>query len=195
MNISNGKKCSHQSPNPIFSWKSAFLTVVVKNVQTVLMAQHSRKDCGHLRNFLLKHVFCLVFAFSQWWRALQASHLECLPKNWNVFRRKRNEEITSEGAKDNERMSQRINQVCNASHFQKLWFCPFPGIWHHFRATLRMCPTCSFCADSFKFPCSSTFQWADFGLKSQILAWTNDAKLVFERNCHQSRIGRFCCQD
>ena len=61
VNISNGKKCSHQSPNPKFSWKSSFLTVVVKNVQTVLMAQHSRKDCGHLRNFLLKHVFCNVF--------------------------------------------------------------------------------------------------------------------------------------
>ena len=55
------------------------------------------------------------------------THVECLPKNWNVFRRKRNEEITSEGAKDNERMSQRINQVCNASHFQKLWFVRFPA--------------------------------------------------------------------
>ena len=28
---------------------------------------------------------------------------------------------------------------------------------------------------------------ADFDLKNQILAWINDAKLVFERNCHQSR--------
>ena len=61
VNISNGKKCSHQSPNPKFSWKSAFPTAFAQNVQTVLMAQHSHKDCGHLRNFLSKHVFCNVF--------------------------------------------------------------------------------------------------------------------------------------
>ena len=62
-----------------------------KNVQAVLMAQHSRKDCGHLRDFLSNHLFCHVFPVSQWWETLQTSHLECLPKNWNVFRRKRNE--------------------------------------------------------------------------------------------------------
>jgi hypothetical protein len=32
------------------------------------------------------------------------------------------------------------------------------------------------------------FPIAYFGLKNQILAWTNDAKLVFDRNCHQSGI-------
>ena len=55
--------------------------------------------CGHLRGFLSKHLFCHVFPVSQWWETLQTSHLECLPKNWNVFRMKRNEKITSESGK------------------------------------------------------------------------------------------------
>jgi hypothetical protein len=52
--------------------------------------------------------------------------------------------LLQKAAKGNERISQKNIQACNASHFQKLWFCPFPGIWHRFRATLRMCPTVSF---------------------------------------------------
>ena len=32
-----------------------------------------------------------------------------------------------------------------------------------------------------------TIKRKDFGLKNRILAWTNDDRLVFERNCHQSR--------
>ena len=31
------------------------------------------------------------------------------------------------------------------------------------------------------------FPIADFGLKNQILAWTNDARFVFEQNCNHSR--------
>ena len=154
--FSNGKNAATKAQIQNFAENQHFWQLLSRNVETALMAQHSRKDCGHLRVFLLKHLFCNVFPISEWWGALQTSHLECTPENWNVFRRKRNETNTSEAAQGNEKQHQNL---CNASHFKKLWFCPFTRIWHHFRTSLRMCPTSSFCAVSFKCLCSSSFQW------------------------------------
>ena len=71
-------------------------------------------------------------------------------KEWRNYSRKRQRVMKEFPPKK--------NQACNASHFQKLWFCPFPGIWHRFRATLRMCPTFSFCVISFTCPSSIIFQ-------------------------------------
>jgi hypothetical protein len=66
------------------------------------MAQHSRKDCGHLRVFLLKHLFCHVFPISQWWGALQTSHLERPTQNW-YFAGKGMQKLLQKAAKGNEK--------------------------------------------------------------------------------------------
>ena len=67
------KRKKMQPPKPkskIYLEISGFSQLLYKNVQTVLMAQRSRKDCGHLRDFLSKHLFCHVFPVSQWWETL-----------------------------------------------------------------------------------------------------------------------------
>ena len=81
----------------------------------------------------------------------------------------------------------KIIEVCHASHFKKLWFCPFTRIWHRFKTTLRMCPTFSFCAVSVTFPCSSSFQWQIFAQRIRFLARANSARFVFEKKCRQNR--------
>ena len=89
-------------------------------------------------------------------------------------------------AKGNERISQKKVQVCNASHFQKLWFVRFPAFGtisgQHLECVQRDLLRCFIQISLFKH-----FPMVYFGLKNQILAWTNDARLVFARNCHQSR--------
>ena len=158
--FSNGKNAATKAQIQNFAENQHFWQLLSRNVETAFMAQHSRKDCGHLRVFLLKHLFCHVFPISQWWVGGPAniilrtplSELVCISQEKecrNYFRR---------GQKVMKK-NQRIIQVCNASHFKKLWFCPFTRIWHHFRTSLRMCPTSSFCAVSFKCLCSSSFQW------------------------------------
>ena len=52
-----------------------------------------------LKGFPFETFVLPCFSVCQWWETLQTSHLECLPKNWHVFRRKRNEEITPESGK------------------------------------------------------------------------------------------------
>ena len=67
INISNGKNAATKAQIQNFAENQHFWQLLSRNVETALMAQHSRKDCGHLRVFLLKHLFCNVFPISEWW--------------------------------------------------------------------------------------------------------------------------------
>ena len=73
VNISNGNTAAIKTQIQNVPENRRFWQLLYKNVQAILMAQHSRKDCGHLRVFLLKHLFCNVFPISEWWAALQIS--------------------------------------------------------------------------------------------------------------------------
>ena len=67
-------------------------------------------------------------------------------------------------------------QVCNASHFQKLWFVRFPAFGtisgQHLECVQRDLLRCFIQISLFKH-----FPMVYFGLKNQILAWTNDARM------------------
>ena len=80
------KKCSHQNSNPIFSWKSSFLTSFVPT-------RTNRFDGAALPRRLRTHkVFpfetCVSPCFSPFVNGggtLQASHLERLPQTWKIY--------------------------------------------------------------------------------------------------------------
>jgi hypothetical protein len=93
VNISNGRKCSHQSPNPKFTWKSAFLTAFVQKCTNSFDGAALPQRLWTLEGFPFETFVLPCFS------RLPMVGDECLPKNWHVFRRKRNEEITSESGK------------------------------------------------------------------------------------------------
>ena len=113
--FSNGKNAATKAQIQNFAENQHFWQLLSRNVETAFMAQHFRKDCGHLRVFLLKHLFCHVFPISQWWVGGPAniilrtplSELVCISQEKecrNYFRRR--QKVMKK--------NQRIIQVCNA---------------------------------------------------------------------------------
>ena len=118
------KKCRHQNPIQNLPENRRFWQLLYKNVQAILMAQHSLKDCGHLRVFLWNICFAMFFPFlnvggpANITLRTPLSVLVCISQEKecrNYFRRR--QKVMKK--------TQRIISECNASHFKKLWFCPF----------------------------------------------------------------------